>query len=424
MAHTPLRFMSHLAHATPSAPAQAKRATKGATFDCISTCSAYESTINQFFTDVAAGSVAGATDNVYSVQTQYADGAPANIQYNQTFGGSYVDGNPYPTTNACQDGVDTYCVTNAQLTAQIGKVIAANNWPTFSTTTLYLIFTPANVGTCIYPGVAGGGNPCTSNVFCAYHAVSNAGFIYAVEPDALAVPGDVLHPHPCDSGEAPAGNSADATINTVSHEQIEATTDPFNDGWISADGAHNNPEIGDLCAYDFGTALGGSAGTLYNQTINGHNYYLQLEYSNAANSNAGGCVPYLGGPVTAADPRDGVGPLVYNGGALMTTNTVYAIYWIPAAPANTKLPTISGTAKVGKKLRASHGRWSNGPKFTYRWLRCSKTGTSCKGIAKATGSTHALVLADVGHKLEVRVTGTNMVKSVSANSAPTAVVKK
>ena len=108
---------------------------------------------------------------------------------------------------------------------------------------------------------------------------------------------------------------------------------------------------------------------------------------------------------------------------VMTTNTVYAIYWVPAAPANSKLPTISGIAKVGKKLTASHGTWSNAPKFTYRWLRCSSAGTSCKGITTATGShVHA---RDGGrrHRIEVRVTATNMAGSASATSAPTATIK-
>lgn len=411
----PLGIVPHLAHHTNTLLAPARRTTKGATFNCVSACASYESTINQYFTDVATAGAANATDNVYSVPTQYysiQSSIQTNIQYNQTFAGAYADGNPYPATNACHDGVDTYCVTNGQLATEIGKVIAANHLPKYSTSTLYFIFTPANVGVCFYPGSASGANPCTTNVFCAYHSASGAGFIYAVEPDAQAIAGGF-----CDPGEAPAGNSADATINTVSHEQNESITDPFGNGWISND--TNGPEIGDLCAYDFGTPMG-APGTEYNQTINTHNYYLQLEYSNQDS----GCVPYLGGPVTAPRPHNGVGPLVYNNGAVMTTNTVYAIYWVPAAPANTKLPTISGTTKVGKKLKASNGTWSNGPKFTYRWLRCSSAGQSCKGIAKATGASYTLVKADAGHRLEVRVTGTNMVSAASATSAATGVVKK
>ncbi len=415
--HQLLGMIPHLAHHSNAPLTQVRRAAKGAPLNCVSACTAYESTINQYFTDVQAASVVKATDNVYSVATQYSD-----IQYSETFAGAYADGNPYPTTHACHDGVDTYCVTDGQLQAQIGSVIAANHLPRYSTSALYFIFTPANVGVCQSPGRASGGYPCTTNVFCAYHSASQNGFIYAVEPDAAAVPGDAAVPHPCDPGQAPAGSNADATINTISHEQNESITDPFGNAWIADDGPGESPqdEIGDLCAYDFGTPSG-TPGTEYDQTINGHNYLLQLEYSNQDS----GCVPYLGGPVTPANPRYGMGPLVDQSpeGTVMITNTVYAIYWLPAAPANTKLPTISGTTDVGKKLKASNGTWSNGPTFTYRWLRCSSAGLSCKGITKATGASYTLVKADKGHRLEVRVTGTNMISAVSATSAPTGVVK-
>jgi hypothetical protein len=410
--HGHLRFIRHVAHvAHARRVSTARRTRKVAPLNCVFACPAYESTINQYFTDVAAAN--GALDNVYSVATQYS-----SIQSSETFAGAYVDGNPYPTgTHNCHDGIDTYCVTDQQLMTEIGKVIKTNGWPTSaqSQTALYFIFLPANVGVCGDAGSPSGLNPCTTNVFCAYHASAST-FLYAVEPDAAAVSGGA-----CDPLQHPAGNGADATINTVSHEQIEAMTDPTGTGWISNSG--DNPEIGDLCAYDFGTPLG-TAGTEYNQVINGHNYFLQLEYSNAANSNAGGCVPYLGGPVTPANPRNGSGPLVYQGGSVMTTNTVYAIYWIAATPVNSKVPTISGTPKVGRRLAASPGTWANLPKFTYKWLRCSPAGTSCKGISMATSRTHVLVAADARHKIEVQVTGSNTMGNAIATSAPTAAVTK
>jgi hypothetical protein len=412
-AHSP-RFARHARH-----PLSASRTTKPSKLNCLATCPAYESTINQYFTDVAAASVAGATDNVYSVMTQYS-----GIENSETFDAatnSYVDTNPYPTSQLCHDSFggysDKYCVTDRQLQAEIGKVIAAHGWPAHSNTSLYFIFMPAHVGVCIQPGSAKN-NACTTNAFCAYHYNANS-FIYAVEPDAAAVPGGF-----CNVEQHPAGNSADATINNVSHEQIEAITDPFATGWYAGDVAH---EIADLCAYDFGTPLDTTpSGDQYNQLINGHPYNLQLEYSNQD----AGCVPYLGGPVTSPeslDPPqpDGSGPMTAHDSVVMTTNTIYAIYWVPAVPANITLPAISGVTKVGKTLKAANGTWSNGPpKFTYRWLRCSAAGTVCKGIKAATGRSYRLVEADAGHRLEVRVTATNMVGQRSATAAATARVKK
>lgn len=409
---------AHVPHMV--AAAQAKKTKLG--FNCVVSCAAYESTVDQFFTDVAADSSANATTNVYSVLPQYST-PTSSILYNVAFDAgtnAFVDPNPLPKTGNCQDGFDTYCVTDAELQKEIGKVITANGWPTQSSTALYFILLPANVGVCFKPGAANDNNPCTTNYFCAYHS-NTTNFIYAVQPDAAAVIGDA-----CSTGQEPAGNAADPTINTISHEQIEAITDPQLDAWYSD--VYPNPEIGDLCAYDFGPALGGNPGALYNQVINGHDYYLQLEYSNLDS----GCVSHLGGTVTPPDPnlQDGSGPLAYDGhhqgpgvGPVMASNTVYAIYWIPAAPANSRAPKIVGATTVGKKLRALSGGWSGAPDFTYRWLRCSAAGTSCHAIAKAADSTYVLAPADSGHRIEVRVTATNPAGRVTAASVPTAKVR-
>ena len=403
---------------------------KTAGFTCGSSCSSYELAINTFFTNVAAESaaVSRATKNVYDVATQYCEGvAPGStscggegtpIAYSSTFGGAYVDGRPLPASG-CNDAVtvaavhyaDKYCLTDSQLQTEIKRVIAAQGW-TIDSTNLFFIFTPANVGICIKAGNASA-NACTTNVFCAYHSFTPSSIIYAVEPDDAQIPDAG-----CDPGPTPVGSGADATINTVSHEQNEAITDPLGGGWSAAD----NSENGDLCLFNFGSAVPDPPapnGQPYNQSINGTDYYLQQEYSNTD----GGCLQQPGGTVSQVLEGDGAGPLIYHGGSVMTTNTVHAIYWVPAAPANIKPPTISGTAKVGKKLTASHGNWSRVPKFTYRWLRCSAAGTSCKGIAKATGVSYTLVKADRGHRLEVRVTATNAAGHASTTSIPTAKVR-
>jgi hypothetical protein len=414
-------FVPHTAHASRLPAASRTHQTAG--FNCVSSCAAYESKINQFFTDVAADN--GLTTNVYSVASQYAP-----IEYNETFEGSYVEGRPFPAST-CHDGFDKYCLTDPQLQTEIGKVIARNGWPTQaeSKTALYFIFTPASTGICQGPGGPSlANNPCTTNVFCAYHsAAADSSFLYAVEPDDKAVEGGG-----CSLGQAPVGSGADDTLSTVSHEQNEAITDPFPPtGWVSEDtetfdgipNAFFGTEIGDLCAYNFGASLGGAPHAQYNQIINGHNYFLQQEWSNAD----GGCVQHLGGTPTnfpSSSPfYGGVGPLVNEGGSVMTTNQIYAIYWVPAKPAMKQLPKITGAPKVGNKLKTSHGTWSNAPKLTYRWLRCSSAGKSCKGITKATGATYTLAKADARHRIEVRVTATNAAGHVSATAAPTVAVK-
>ncbi|MFT3889136.1 MAG: hypothetical protein QM713_13360 [Arachnia sp.] len=62
-------------------------------------------------------------------------------------------------------------------------------------------------------------------------------------------------------------------------------------------------------------------------------------------------------------------------------------------------PTISGTAKVGKKLTAKAGTWTSGAKLSYQWKR---DGKSIKG---ATSSTYTLTASDLKKKITVTVTG-------------------
>ena len=93
-------------------------------------------------------------------------------------------------------------------------------------------------------------------------------------------------------------------------------------------------------------------------------------------------------------------------------------------PANTALPTISGTALDGQTLTAANGSWSGSPTITYgyQWRRCDAAGASCANIGGATGSTYSLVGADVGSTLRVVVTGTNGGGSASATSAQTGTI--
>lgn len=78
-----------------------------------------------------------------------------------------------------------------------------------------------------------------------------------------------------------------------------------------------------------------------------------------------------------------------------------------AAAVSANMPAISGTTTIGSTLSVSTGTWTlTLQSFTYQWLRCDATGLSCATIASATGTTYALVAADQGRRLRVRVTCT------------------
>jgi hypothetical protein len=371
----------------------------------------YESLINRYFTDVEAASSPTAT-NVYSIDTQYS-----GIAYASTVGGSYVDHDPLPA-NGCDDGTDPYCLTDQQLQDEIQNVLTAKGWHG-SLTNMFFLLTPVGVGSCIdgFSGV------CSSNYFCAYHNAfvdtNSEDVIYANEPYEGGLGGcdgnnGVIPPGP--GFGFPNDQDSDTTINTISHEHNEAITDPFGDAWYADDGSGD--EIGDLCAYYYGPRAGTAPnGQPYSQKINGNNYSLQEEYSNADN----GCVPYLGGPSSAE--TIGSGPLADHGGAVMQTNATYAIYWLPT-PGNTSVPVVTGTDAVNQTLTSSTGSWSGGASnFSYQWQRCSPAGSGCVNISGATGSTYKLTNADGDDTVRSTVSATNLNgASPYSASASTAVV--
>lgn len=219
----------------------------------------YSSTINQYFTDVAAAS--GRTDNVYAVETQYYDGT-GSIAYGSTFGGALVDTSPYPASG-CTDsvGATSICLSDAQFRAEVQKMVTA---PDPNTT--YFVFTGLGVGSCYASG------SCAFSQYCAYHSnvnVSGVTVQYANQPYTDTVPSA------CDAGKYPNGQStqADPTINVVSHEHRESINDPLGNAWYDRRGYEGS----DKCAWNFGTLLGSD----YNQVINSHHYFLQQEWSNA-----------------------------------------------------------------------------------------------------------------------------------------------
>ena len=83
------------------------------------------------------------------------------------------------------------------------------------------------------------------------------------------------------------------------------------------------------------------------------------------------------------------------------------------APANTAVPSISGSPAVGQTLTCNPGTWTGAPSPTlsFQWLRDGQA------ITGESGATYNVVAADAGHALTCRVTATNAGGSASADSA-------
>ena len=96
-----------------------------------------------------------------------------------------------------------------------------------------------------------------------------------------------------------------------------------------------------------------------------------------------------------------------------------------APPANTVLPTVTGTARDGLALTiASDGTWTGTPTigYSYKWQRCDSAGNNCADIAGQTGTTYTQTATDVGNTIRGVVTATNTYGTTSASSTQTAVV--
>lgn len=234
----------------------------------------YVDRVNAYFADQAAAS--GTRGNVYSTDTQYYD-STGNAGYQSTVAGTTTDSVAADCSVAL---VRPNCVSDSALTTKLDGVIAAHGWPR-GLGPVYFVFLPQGANLCA-------GSTCAYQPggFCAYHSLFGSGpTLYAAEPFA-AQPG-------CDTGESPNASSADAVINTASHEHNEIITDPTGSGWQDQQGNEN----GDLCARSYGPALGGASGARFNQSIGSGRYFLQEEFSNADN----GCVQSLPARPPSAD---------------------------------------------------------------------------------------------------------------------------
>ncbi|MDR1293369.1 MAG: FIVAR domain-containing protein, partial [Bifidobacteriaceae bacterium] len=92
-----------------------------------------------------------------------------------------------------------------------------------------------------------------------------------------------------------------------------------------------------------------------------------------------------------------------------------AVAGLVPAPATVKAGTvkITGTAKVGKTLKAKVAKWTSGTAYSYRWYAGSKV------IKNATSASLKITKALKGKKIKVRVTGTKsgLVSTIKTSKA-------
>ena len=113
------------------------------------------------------------------------------------------------------------------------------------------------------------------------------------------------------------------------------------------------------------------------------------------------------------------------GGTSSATSGQTSVVSRPAAPSNTAVPVVSGSAVQGQSLSTTNGSWSGSPTaYAYQWQDCDTAGSNCANISGATGASYTLQAGDVGHTIRSVVSATNAGGTSSATSAQTSVVSQ
>jgi hypothetical protein len=91
------------------------------------------------------------------------------------------------------------------------------------------------------------------------------------------------------------------------------------------------------------------------------------------------------------------------------------------APTTSGGTSMSGTVASGNTLTAVDGTWGDGGSAvtatTYQWQSCTPSSCTWTNISGATSSTYVISSDDVAKQIRVRVTKTNSIGSLTANSA-------
>ncbi len=149
--------------------------------------------------------------------------------------------------------------------------------------------------------------------------------------------------------------------------------------------------------------------------------------------NARACTPITGATsatytLQASDEGHGIVLKVTATGAGPTASALSAATAPVAAapPINTHIPVISGIARAGSVLKATHTTWQATPDTLYSdaWYDCTAAGKRCTVIAGASAATYTVRKPDTGYRIKVTVSARNIDGLASASSALTAVIAK
>jgi hypothetical protein len=228
-------------------------------------------------------------DNTGSLLAMYPDASGRSVTSIRT-ADSYVDQRPYPRAATSADPLQQGDVEHEiELAQQYFHLNCLGCVQTNDLSTLYVIFTAPGTVICTSDG-------CSDKDFCGYHSATGT-YIYAVIPNQVSgctVPEP--EPYAALLG-TPGGALVDSTVSILSHEMMEAITNPTGRGWYDRSWGNQGGEIGDLCSWTFTQFLLHPKGeNLSVRDSDGHEllFKVQDEWDNQS----GGCALSAMGPAT------------------------------------------------------------------------------------------------------------------------------
>jgi len=315
--------------------------------------------IDKYFQNVGAASeTAGVASSglgdVFAQNAQYGEtgygtgpaasekAKEAHAANQSTFRGAYSVTDPYPTKENCTEAAKIACLTDAQIKAELKKVIesgklpgATGTVPGAKSTPVFYILTPPGVTVCTGSGSP---NTCSNSTqleneaqeikeakithpaetgICGYHSTIEphgaAPIVYAVQPwvaglagfseaevsaSVLACQADtnpLEEPNQdgCNPFALCGAGLADVIVGDLANEQGNIVVDPLlTNGWYqnAAAAEGGSPEQGDMCQFNFGPPPTSPptpnpethAAALSNEEIGSNNYYLHWAFNSSA----------------------------------------------------------------------------------------------------------------------------------------------
>lgn len=184
-----------------------------------------------------------------------------------------------------------------------------------------------------------------------------------------------------------SGTARDGTSLTASNGSWTGSPTSYAYRWERCDNA------GGACA-----TISGATSKQYTVTTADVGHRLRVQVTA---TNAGGSGSATSGPTDAVQPSGN-------------------------APANTRLPSITGTAQQSVTLKVDNGTWTGTSPiaYDYTWQRCDSNVANCSTFIthSTTASSYTLGVADVGKRIRVEVQAKNSIGSSYVYSPATAVI--